>query len=78
MITITNEKAARLVREGFEMTHGERMRLQKERLKKLVEYARENSPYFKELYRNIPEDFSLTDLPHTEKSVLVEVRHVRN
>lgn len=72
MITITNEEAARLVREGFEMTHGERMRLQKERLKKLVEYARENSPYFKELYRNIPEDFSLTDLPHTEKSVLVE------
>lgn len=72
MVTITKDEAERLVKEGFEATHSERMKLQRERLKKLVAYAREHSAYFRELYRDIPEDFSLNDLPHTEKSVLIE------
>ena len=72
MVTITIDEAARLVKEGFEASHGERMKLQRERLERLVAYARENSPYFRELYKDIPENFALTDLPYTEKPVLIE------
>lgn len=72
MKTIDVKEAARLVQEGFEMTHGERMALQKKRLKTLVAYAREHSPFFKELYQEIPEDFSLEDLPAVKKSTLID------
>ena len=41
--------------------------IQQQRLKKLVRYARENSPYYKELYSGIGDDFSLSDLPATNK-----------
>ena len=42
-------------------------KLQHQRLKELVEYARNNSPYFKDLYANIVADFSLEKLPTTNK-----------
>ena len=41
--------------------------IQQQRLKKLVRYARENSPYYKKLYKGISDDFSLSDLPTTDK-----------
>ncbi len=47
-------------------------RLQKKRLKKLVNHARKNSPYFKELYKGVGKDFDLKDLPATNKVEMME------
>ncbi|MBR5357324.1 MAG: phenylacetate--CoA ligase family protein, partial [Lachnospiraceae bacterium] len=46
-------------------------KLQGKRLKKLVNYARKNSPYFKELYKNVGDDFKLEDLPPTNKVAMM-------
>lgn len=45
----------------------EREALRSERLKTMVAWARENSPYYTELYRDIQPDFSLSDLPPVNK-----------
>ncbi len=37
--------------------------MQRERLRVLVDYAREYSPYLRELYKDIPDDYVLEDLP---------------
>ena len=71
MRTISVEEAKRLVAEGEHMTVAQRAEVRRQRLRELVNYARENSPYFAKLYANIPEDFDLSDLPTTEKPVLV-------
>ncbi len=71
MKTISVEEAKRLVAEGEQMTIAQRAEVRCQRLHELVNYAKENSPYFANLYANIPEDFELTDLPVTEKPVLV-------
>ena len=71
MKTIEIQEAARLVREGTQITHGERMRLVNERLRALVDYARENSPYLSEYYQNLPENYSLSDIPVTEKKDVI-------
>ena len=42
-------------------------KIQYKRLKELVKYARNNSPYFKVLYAKIGDNFSLEDLPTTNK-----------
>lgn len=68
MKTITVEEAARLVKEGELATSEKRKALQRERLRTLVEYAREHSPYLRELYKDVPDDFELHDLPVLEKS----------
>ena len=41
--------------------------MQNRRLKKLVGYAKENSPFYKELYKDISDDFRLQDLPPVSK-----------
>lgn len=46
-------------------------RVQKDRLKELVRYARENSLFYKGLYKNIGEGFSLEDLPPVSKPELM-------
>ena len=47
---------------------GEEIRkIQSKRLKELVEYARNNSPYFKNLYAKIGDDYILEELPTTNK-----------
>lgn len=71
MKTIDMKSAIALVMEGTKLSHEERLAKQKERLKELVAYAREHSPYFKELYKNLPEDFSLENLPPTNKGDLL-------
>lgn len=54
--------------KSAEKMSGEKLReLQQKRLKKLVAYARKNSPYYRELYNNIGEDFALSELPPTSK-----------
>jgi phenylacetate-coenzyme A ligase PaaK-like adenylate-forming protein len=45
----------------------ERDALREKRLRTMVAWARENSPYYTELYRNIRPDFSLADLPPVNK-----------
>jgi phenylacetate-coenzyme A ligase PaaK-like adenylate-forming protein len=37
------------------------------RLRELVRYAKANSPYYQELYKNIGDDFTLADLPPVNK-----------
>lgn len=53
--------------KGNNLSQEEIKKLQYKRLKQLVEYARNNSPYFKELYAEIGDDFSLEELPTTNK-----------
>lgn len=45
--------------------------IQQDRLQKLVEYARKNSPFYADLYQNIKEDFRLEDLPPITKPQLM-------
>ena len=72
MKTIDAKLAAELVKEGSEATHGRRMELRNERLHQLVNYAKAHSPYLNELYRGLPDDWQLSDLPVTEKGDLME------
>ena len=58
--------------KGCNMSPNEIKKLQYKRLKKLVEYARKNSPYFKELYKDVGDDFSLEDLPPTNKVAMMK------
>ena len=57
---------------GGNMSPNEIKKLQYKRLKKIVEYARQNSPYFKELYKDVGDDFSLEDLPPTNKVAMMK------
>jgi hypothetical protein len=49
----------------------EKARIRKERFYKIVSYAKQNSPYYKELYKNIGDKFELSDLPPTNKKELM-------
>ena len=71
MKTITAQEAMKLLEEAEKLPGAERRRLQQERLRELVAYVRERSPYFARHYRNIPEDFKLSDLPPTGKAELI-------
>lgn len=54
------------------LSKAEQEALQQERFKKMVCFARKNSPYYAALYQNVAEDFSLTDLPVVNKAELME------
>ena len=45
--------------------------VQRKRLRSLVRYARENSPFYRKLYSGIGDDFSLEDLPPVSKPDLM-------
>lgn len=49
----------------------EKSRIRKERFYKIVSYAKQNSPYYKELHSNIGDKFVLSDLPPTNKKELM-------
>ena len=70
-MTIEPKEAHRLVDEGSKLSCHERMKLQQDRLKELVNYVKVNSPFFRKLYKDLPEDFNLKDLPATNKSELL-------
>lgn len=53
--------------KGSKLNQEQLKKLQYKRLKKLVEYAKKKSPYFKELYKDIKDDFKLEELPPTTK-----------
>ena len=44
---------------------------QKKRLKALVKFTKEKSPFYRELYEDIGDDFSLTDIPPVSKPELM-------
>ena len=71
MKKIDQQEAFRLVGEGSAVSHSERLKLQKQRLHQLVDYVRQNSPYFNKLYKDLPENYSLSDLPPTKKETLL-------
>lgn len=72
MKTIDAKEAARLVKEGAALTHKERMKLRYERLHALVDHTRMHSPYLSEKYKKLPENYTLFDLPITEKSEITQ------
>ena len=63
--------AMALCRRYERMDLRQRDALRERRLRELAAHARENSPYFRELYRDVPEDFVLSDLPPTDKRTLM-------
>ena len=64
-------KAMRLCGEYEKMNPEKRRSLQSRRLKELVDYARNKSPFYRELYRDVPESFTLSDLPPVDKRTLM-------
>ena len=58
--------------ESETQTRKKRMKATRERLRELVLYAKEHSPYFQEAYKGIGESFALEDLPVTTKAGLME------
>lgn len=54
-------------RGGDKRPREKNLNISGQRLRNLVKYARKNSPFYKELYANISEDFKLTDLPPVTK-----------
>lgn len=72
MKTISMNEAIDVVNYAKSCTREERFKLQKERLKELVAFARENSPYIRDKYKNLPEDYDLTDIPTSSKKEIVE------
>ncbi len=65
-------KAMKLCMDYKKMDCEQREKLRADRLTAVVNHARQNSPYLKELYKDIPQDFSLSDLPVTDKKTLME------
>ncbi len=64
-------RAMLLCRKYERMGAAEREALREKRLRALVAHARRNSPFYKSLYRDLPEDFRLSDLPPTDKRTLM-------
>ena len=56
-------KAMKLCIDYEKMSEDKKQEIRNQRLREIVNYAKENSPYFKKLYGEVPENFELTDLP---------------
>lgn len=67
---ISPQDAAKAIMVAQQMTSEERKTLQSKRLVELVDFARKNSPFFQKHYADLPENYSLTDIPYTTKSML--------
>ena len=72
MKTIELREAQRLVAEGDKLSPEERLKLQQQRLHELVAYACDHSPWLARHYANLPENFTLTDLPIVYKKDMLE------
>lgn len=69
--SITLEEAKQIVADGNGVSAEQIKKWQNERLHELVDYARTNSPFFKKLYAQLPDNYSLEDLPETTKADLM-------
>ena len=65
-------KAMKLCMDYKKMNSPQREKLRSDRLNAVVNHARNNSPYYNQLYKDVPHDFSLSDLPVTDKKSLME------
>lgn len=68
MKTIGLLKALALTHQADKMDKQNRLALQQCRLRELITYARENSPYFAKLYQGIDENSPLSEYPTTNKA----------
>lgn len=64
-------RGMRLCAQYRKMDETQRVALQKMRLREMVDYARANSPLYAELYKNLPENWTLGDLPPVNKRELM-------
>lgn len=64
-------KAMLLCRQYEKADAEQREAIRARRLRDLAAYARQHSPYYRELYRDVSEDFALSDLPPTDKRTLM-------
>ena len=64
-------KAMLLCRQYEKADAEQREAIRARRLRELAAYARQHSPYYRELYRDVSEDFALSDLPPTDKRTLM-------
>lgn len=71
MNDITMDKALSMIEQAEKAGPEERSVMRQDRLNDLVAYAREYSTYFKEYYKNVEDEFSLTDLPPCNKRDLM-------
>ncbi|MBR0139831.1 MAG: phenylacetate--CoA ligase family protein [Firmicutes bacterium] len=65
-------RAMKLCRDYDKTDPAGREALREKRLRELVDYARKNSPYYRELYKDLPENWSLEDLPPVSKRTLMD------
>ena len=65
-------KAMMLCSQYKKISEAEKENIRDERLHKMVLWAKENSPYYAEHYKNIGCDFRLSDLPPVNKVELME------
>lgn len=72
MKTIGLLRAIALIHKADKMTDKERYALQQQRLKELVAYTKEHSPYFSRLYQGINENTPLSSLPVTNKVDMIK------
>ncbi|HKM35506.1 MAG TPA: phenylacetate--CoA ligase family protein [Lachnospiraceae bacterium] len=64
-------RVMKLCKDYVKMGEEERKGVQEKRLRELVQFARENSPYYARLYQGLPDNFTLTDLPPVNKIELM-------
>lgn len=65
-------RALLLTHKADKLPTERRLVLRQERLQKLVDYVRANSPYFADLYKWLDHKINLTDLPTTNKIMMME------
>ena len=64
-------RAMKLCYDYEKMSPEKQRETREKRLRELVAYARENSPYYRNLYRDLPASFELSDLPPVNKRDLM-------
>ncbi|MBR5520738.1 MAG: phenylacetate--CoA ligase family protein [Oscillospiraceae bacterium] len=65
-------KAMKLCMDYKKAGETEKRNIRQKRLDDLISHARENSPYYSNLYCNLPQDASFSDLPPVNKKDLME------
>ena len=65
-------RAMALVSRYRKMPEEARQILQNKRLKELISYAREHSPFYHDMYQALPPNTALADLPSVDKKELMQ------
>ncbi len=65
-------KAMKLCMDYEKMSEDKKQEIRRKRLEDIVKHAKKNSLYYKNLYKDVSENFKLEDLPPTDKKTLME------